>query len=123
MQQVDQKISIGQISALLLVIYLISGHRWLVAVVILLLLGSLAELRAMDLISKVWQKGLHTIGSFNRRVLLGLVFYAFITPYAFVYRWSNRAAERRFMGKDGNSTTWDDPDAPIGSKTSFERLW
>lgn len=124
MQKVDSNISIQQLGVLGLILFLLTNWSPLLFFVLVLLLGSLAELGIVRRIAGLWQRGLTAIGNVNSKILLTALFYIFITPYAYLFRVFHRASTRTFMGKDADvRTSWGDPDGGIVSRESFERLW
>ncbi len=52
-------------------------------------LGGLAVLAPglLGPVEKVWMAGAHALGSFNTRVLLGLVYFLVMTPIGVIMRW------------------------------------
>ncbi len=52
-------------------------------------LGGLALLAPglLGPVEKVWMAGAHALGSFNTRVLLGLVYFLVMTPIGVIMRW------------------------------------
>ncbi len=96
-----------------------SWPAWLAA---LLLAVGLWDNPAGRAIASGWMKFSETLGRFNTRLLLGLIFYLVLTPLAALYRLSGGKTASHFR-KDSGASLFSDVEGDPCAKESFEKPW
>jgi len=109
------------LSIALLIGFVAFNVKWLLWAALLLLLGAIIESRVTTILSEYWMKFAHILGNVNSRIILSIVFYMILTPFALIYRMFNKAAIDHFFGKNRKSN-FDDKSSAY-SKESLEKLW
>lgn len=102
--------------------YLLFQKPWLLYVCAFFLIIALTDNRVARLTAGAWMKLAELLGNINSRIILGLVFYLFLTPLALFYRVFNRPAASHFTA-DTKDTLFEDIPAADYSRESFEKLW
>ncbi len=121
---IDTTIALGQLALVLLVIgWLFELSRYSVPAAILILILLLAPSRLSSFVANSWLSVMNAVGTVTRMLIMGVFFFAFLTPYAVVARLFRREAGRRFFGTQDSPTSYVLPTTPATTPESFERVW
>lgn len=96
------------------------GTVYLYGLACVLLLIGLSSDRLTGWIAAGWMKLAGWLGAFNSKVLLGLVFYVFLTPMAFLYRWF--ASDQMRLRPTDTDTYFDSTEESLSGE-DFENPW
>jgi len=105
-----------------IVCYFIFRYPWLAYMAAALFALSFTDNRAARFIASEWMRFAGVFGAISSGTILGLVFYALLTPLAILYRLFNKKAMLHFTS-DARDTMFDDVPAESFSKESFEKPW
>lgn len=107
--------------AVLVVSYLVDcpALLWLQLVLLLCLIF---DLRLGHWIAAGWLRFAHVLGAINSRILLTVIFYGFLVPFAWLYRRVHKAGVAQFRGKATTASAFQPVVNPT-SRQSFERIW
>ena len=109
------------LSLVSIVFYIIFKASWLIYLSAFLLLLGLFDNPIATIIAKSWMKFALIIGNLNSKIILGFVFFIFLTPIAFLFRIFNKDLLFHFKSKKEESYFVD-----INTeynKELFERPW
>ncbi|MEW5818727.1 MAG: SxtJ family membrane protein [Cyanobacteriota bacterium] len=109
------------LSLVFLIGYLIFKADWLIWLSLLLLLLAVFDNPLATLIAKGWMKFAIIIGNFNSKIILGFVFFVFLTPIAFLYRLTSKTIPDHFTNKNKQSFFVDIHQKY--SKELFDKAW
>lgn len=113
--------TISALSLACLVGFIASRASLLLWLSVVLLAGNVFENRFTALIARLWMKMAAALGHVNSRIILSLVFYLMLTPFAVIFRAFNKAVTDDFLRNKKNSC-FDDVKT-IFEKNSFEKTW
>lgn len=113
--------TVSLLSLAFIVAYLIFRADWLLWTAALLALGNAFENRATAAVARWWLKFAHTLGSFNTRLILSALFFAVLTPLAFIYRIMNREKVDHFL-RNRRSSYFDTVNKRY-TPEEFEKPW
>lgn len=94
---------------------------WLLWLSALLTAGNVFENRITLLIATYWIKFATFLGHVNSKIILTVVFYLVLTPFAILYRIFNKASVESFL-RNKRTSNFEDCTAEI-KKESFEKVW
>lgn len=94
---------------------------WLLWLSALLTAGNIFDNRLTPLIASYWIKFATFLGHINSKIILTLVFYLALTPFAVLYRTFNKAGVDSFL-RNKRTSNFEDCTAEI-KKESFEKVW
>jgi polyferredoxin len=87
------------------------------------LLGiALLSSSAADILADLWMKFARIIGTFNSKILLGIIFYGFLTPIAVCYRLIQGTSIQE-INRDESGGTYFVERSKRFSKDDFENPW
>ncbi|MEA3306795.1 MAG: SxtJ family membrane protein [Elusimicrobiota bacterium] len=104
-----------------LIAYAVFGKIWLLYLCAVFIVLPYLSPRTADKLQSYWLKFGAVLGKINTIILLGFVFYAVLTPLAFVYRIFNKGAVAHFKD-DSRETLFEDIDKEF-LKEDFKKLW
>lgn len=113
--------TISSLALACLIGFAVFGASWLLWLSVLLLAGNVFENRLTVLIAEQWMKLAAGLGHVNSRIILTIVFYLILTPFASVYRVFNKTAVGDFFGNKRSS--FFDDSKTFSDKKSFEKTW
>ena len=113
--------TIATLAAASLLFYFVFHKPFLVILAFALLLIGLFFEKAAALISSAWLKFSLVLGKINTRVLLGLVYFLFLTPLALVFRLFNRGS-LGLANEPGAKTYFRELDHPF-VPADFDKTW
>ncbi len=99
---------------------LIFHVQWPLWVALVLMIGLLFEIPAVDVIARWWMRFGSFIGHINSRIVLSAAFYLILTPLAFIYRLFNSGPVEHFT-KDRHPSYFENTANP--GKEDLEKLW
>lgn len=121
MDRIDTLKTITVLSVALIAAYLVFGSRWLIWAALLLSLGNAFESRITTAIARYWMKFAAVLGSFNSKVILTIIYFAVLTPVAFLFRIFNRPLVDHFRANK-RSSYFDELNKTY-QKSDFEKMW
>lgn len=104
-----------------LIVYAIFGKSWLLYLSAGLIVFPFVCSQGAEKLQRYWLRFGAILGKINTAVLLGFVFYAVLTPLAFVYRIFNKKEVEHFK-KNNKATLFENIDSDY-LKEDFEKLW
>jgi predicted membrane protein len=104
-----------------LVFHVVLHIELLIYVALGLLIIGLIFKRLASRITKVWLKLAHSLGTFNSKVLLTIVFYLVLTPIAIVYKLFTKNPLR--LKRDVSLESYYVSREHSFSKEDFEKMW
>lgn len=104
-----------------LIAYLVLDAKWLLWIAAFFCAGSAFENPVTSAIARYWLKFAAVLGHANSKILLTFMFFAVLTPIAFVYRHFNREKVDHFLA-DNRDSYFDDIKKTYGPE-DFEKLW
>jgi Saxitoxin biosynthesis operon protein SxtJ len=113
--------TIAVLSVALIGAYLVFGSRWLIWAALFLSLGNAFESRITAAIARYWMKFAAVLGSFNSKVILTIIYFAVLTPVAFLFRIFNRPLVDHFRAN--KRASYFDELNKTYQKSDFEKMW
>lgn len=102
-----------------LIIYLALNFHWSVYLSITFgIIGIISESLSL-IIEKLWFKVADLLGSIMPKLILGIIFYLFLTPIALIYKLLNKDK----LGLDNSSSTYFTDYKSNFSKENIEKTW
>lgn len=86
MTKIKKIVNLFLIAAGFAVFYYFSQKIFLIYISLVLIVGGLLSEKLLNYILKVWMTIGNVLGYINTRIILFLLFYLIITPYAFIMR-------------------------------------
>ncbi|MEI6207774.1 MAG: SxtJ family membrane protein [Desulfuromonadales bacterium] len=113
--------TLGVLAAFFLVVNILSHRREFVYVSLALLVIALFVKPLARTISRVWLRFAEVLGTFNSKVILSLVFYAFLTPIAFLYRIFTK--DSLMLKRQKNATSFYTERNHTYTRTDLDKMW
>jgi Saxitoxin biosynthesis operon protein SxtJ len=121
MDRIETLKTVTVLSVALIAAYLVFGSRWLIWAALLLSLGNAFESRITTAIARYWMKFAAVLGSFNSKVILTIIYFAVLTPVAFLFRIFNRPLVDHFRAN--KRASYFDELNKTYQKSDFEKMW
>ncbi len=121
MEKTETLKTIAVLSAALIGAYLIFGASWLVWAALLLLIGGVFETRITTSLARYWLKFAMVLGNVNSKIILAVIYFAVLTPVAFLFRIFNRPLVDHFRANKRSS--YFDVLNKTYQKSDFEKMW
>jgi hypothetical protein len=119
--RIDTLKTIAVLSVALIGAYLVFGSPWLIWAALFLSLGNAFESRITAAIARYWMKFAAVLGSFNSKVILTIIYFAVLTPVAFLFRIFNRPLVDHFRAN--KRASYFDELNKTYQKSDFEKMW
>ncbi|MCG2726791.1 MAG: SxtJ family membrane protein [Elusimicrobia bacterium] len=104
-----------------LMAYFLFNKPWLLYLSGLFIVLPFLSAQIAEKLQEYWLKFGAILGKINTAILLGFIFYAALTPVAFIYRIFNKKAAEHFK-KDNKKTLFENVDSKY-LKEDFKKLW
>jgi len=121
MERLETLKTIAVLSAALIGAYLIFGSLWLVWAALLLMVGGIFESRLTTALARYWLKFATALGNINSKIILAVIYFAVLTPVAFLFRIFNRPLVDHFRAN--KRTSYFDVLNKTYQKSDFEKMW
>jgi Saxitoxin biosynthesis operon protein SxtJ len=121
MDRIETLKTLTILSVALIGAYLIFGSRWLLWAALFLSLGNAFESRLTTAVARYWMKFATVLGSFNSKVILTVIYFAVLTPVAFLFRIFNRPLVDHFRAN--KRASYFDELNKTYQKSDFEKMW
>jgi hypothetical protein len=113
--------TLGVLAAFFLFVNVITHRPAFVYAGLAMLLIALFVKPLAGSISRGWLKFAEVIGTFNSKIILSLVFYAFLTPIAFLYRMFTK--DPLMLKRDKNSASFYTERNHTYSSEDLDKMW
>jgi len=113
--------TLGVLSAFFLILSIISHRQALVFFALALQITALFIRPLAGLITMGWLKFAEIVGTFNSRIILSLVFYLFLTPIAFLYRFFTK--DPLMLKPDNDASSYYSVRNHTYSGSDLEKMW
>jgi hypothetical protein len=103
-----------------LVFFVLSHKVWLLSLAVVLLIVGLFFKKTSSIISKYWLSLSEGIGKVTNKIILGILFFGFLTPISVLYRLAR--GERMGVAAKNGGTQWVTLNKEY-TKSSLENMW
>jgi len=121
MDRIETFKTITILSIALLAGCLVFHAKWLLWAAIILLIGATLETGITTSLANYWIIFAQVLGNINSKIIISMIFYIILTPFAVIYRLSHKTDVDRFFGRQRGS--YFDDKRSTYDKGYFEKPW